>query len=253
MSADDPIRRVQQLSRPELPRRFYREAAAEPGEGGFAILLDGKPVRTPGKRPLVLPNATLAEAVVAEWQAQAEAIDPATMPVTRIVNVAIDGVADRTAEVRAEIVAYAGSDLICYRADRPEGLIERQDAAWQPLVEWAAANLGARLQLAIGVIHLTQEAEALAAVDQALAPFDGLSLAALHTLTTLTGSAVIALAVARGRLNAEAAWQAAHVDEDWQIDQWGTDAEAMANRARRRREFDAAVTVIAATAGEAGP
>jgi chaperone required for assembly of F1-ATPase len=174
MGADDPIRRVQQLSRPELPRRFYETATIEPDKGGYAVRLDGKAVRTPRKRPLVLPNAILAEAVAAEWVAQEKVIDPAAMPVTRIANVAIDGVADRMAEVLAEIVGYAGSDLICYRADEPDGLVARQEADWRPLVDWAAEELGARLKLAAGVVHLTQDDEAMAAVAAALEPFDSL-------------------------------------------------------------------------------
>lgn len=241
---NNPIGTAQRLSRPELPGRFYKVAAIAPTEGGFVLTLDGRPARTPGKRPLAAPTAALAEMMAAEWDAQGDRIDPSTMPLTRIVNVAIDGVAGKMADVGAEVVRYAGSDLICYRADGPQGLIDRQNEAWSPLVAWARDDLGARLVLAEGVIHVDQEADTIAAIEGIVAPLDALQLAALHTMTTLTGSAIIALAVFRGRLTAEQAWAAAHVDEDWQMDQWGRDEIALANRAARWREMKAAATIV---------
>lgn len=247
----DPMRSAQRLARPEFPKRFYKEARAEPGEGGFVLVLDGRPALTPGRRPVAVPDAALAGRLATEWNDLGETIDPGRLPITRIVNSALDGVAAAMAEVRADIVRYAGADLLCYRAGEPEGLVARQEAVWSPLVDWARGALGIRLVLAEGVMHVRQSEEALAAVACAVEPFDALGLAALHAVTTLTGSAVIALAVARGRLDADAAWAAAHLDEDWQIAQWGEDAEATARRAARKVEMDAAATILGAVAGRA--
>jgi chaperone required for assembly of F1-ATPase len=244
----NPMASAQRLARQELPRRFYKEAAAGPHEGGFALLLDGRVVKTPARRPLAVPSRAVAEALAAEWDRQGERIDPATMPLTRIVNAAIDQVAGEMAAVRAEIVKYAGTDLVCYRADGPASLVEAQAAAWDPLVLWAREALGARLVLAEGVIAVAQHAAALAAIDRAVASLvDPLTLAALSTVTTLTGSAVIALAVARRHLSAEQAWAAALADEDWQISQWGKDEAAMLARAFRWREMAAAALILGAS------
>ena len=217
------------------------------GEGRarlFRVLLDGKPIRTPAKRDLALPTAALAEAIAAEWAAQAAHVDPATMPLTRLANSAIDGVAGREAEVRADIAKYAGSDLVCYRAEGPEGLVERQCRAWDPILEWARETLGARFEVATGIMPVAQPDAGRAAVAEALAHLDAFTLAALHVMTTLMGSALLALGHARGRLSAEAAWAAAHVDEDWQISQWGEDAEAEARRERRWAEMQAASRML---------
>lgn len=242
--AGNPMRAAQRLARSELPKRFYEAATVAPAEGGFAILLDGRPVKTPAKRPLAVASRAVAEALAAEWRGQGERIDPGTMPVTRIANAAIDRVAAEMQAVRASIVAHAGSDLICYRADGPEGLARAQEAAWGPLVAFAREHLGARLILAEGIVHVRQSEAALAAVEKALAAYDPLALAAIHTITTLTGSAVIALAVATGRLTPEAAWAAAHVDEDWQMSLWGRDEMALAHRAARWPEMAAAALIL---------
>ena len=234
---------------PVLPRRFYKGATAEAREGSFVILLDGRPARTPGKRPLAVSSLALAELVAAEWAAQDTVIDPSRMPMTRIVNSAIDAVADRMGEVRADITAYAGSDLVCYRADHPRELVQRQAEAWDPVLAWAREDLGIRLVLAEGVMPVTQSADALAGVSAELEGFDPLSLAAAHVMTTLSGSAVLALAVARGRLGVAEAWAAAHVDEDWQIRQWGEDAEAAERRRRRWIDMDAAARIVSLIAG----
>lgn len=231
------------LAKP-LPKRFYRAAAAAPSGEGHCVQLDGRPARTPGKAELRLPTRALAEAVAAEWAAQKSHIDPATMPLTRLANTAIDGVARREADVRADITKFAGSDLLCYRAAGPTELVARQSAAWDPVLEWAAETLGVRWVLAEGVMPVRQAPEAMAAVAKALEPHRAFALAAVHTMTTLTGSALLALAVAAGRLSAEEAWAAAHVDEDWQISQWGEDAEAAARRRRRWQEMAAAARLI---------
>jgi chaperone required for assembly of F1-ATPase len=240
---DDPTAALQRQGR-ELPRRFYKHAAAGPHEGGFALLLDGRVVKTPARRPLAVTGRAVAEALASEWEAQGERIDPSTMPLTRIVNAAIDRVAEAADAVRAEIVKYAETDLICYRAREPASLVEAQAAAWDPLVTWAREALGVRLVLAEGVIPVAQSPEALAAVDRALARFGALTLAALSTVTTITGSAVIALALADGRLSVEEAWQAALVDEEWQIRQWGRDEAAMRARVFRDRELRAAGLIL---------
>ncbi len=247
MSADasGPMQAAQRLARQERPKRFYKEATAEPHEGGFALKLDGRLARTPAKQPLAVADRRIAEAIAAEWSAQAAEIDPSAMPLTRIANAAIDRVAAEMEPVRAEIVKYAGTDLLCYRAEGPSGLVEAQNAAWEPLLSWAREALGARFVLAEGIVAIPQPAETLAAVQGALAALDPLRLAAVHVITTLTGSAVIALAVLKGRISAEAAWAAAHVDEDWQMNQWGRDEIALARRAARWREMQAAALILA--------
>ena len=229
-----------------FPRRFYKEASVGKHEAGFAIFLDGRLAKTPVGNPLAVGSQRVAEALAAEWAAQGERLDPAAMPLTRIVNSAIDGVSREMDAVRADIVRHAGSDLVCYRAGGPEGLVAKQEAAWAPLLAFAREALGARFVLAEGVMHVEQSPEALAAVDRALTGYDALSLAAIHTVTTLTGSAVIALALARHQVSAEEAWTAAHVDEDWQMSQWGKDEQALTRRARRWREMEAASAILAA-------
>lgn len=226
--------------RPPLPKRFYEAASVEARDGRFAVLLDGRGVRTPAKRELIVPVEELALAIAAEWDAQGERIDPATMPLTRIVNSAIDAVEARKAEVADDIVAFAGSDLVCYRAEAPDALVRRQAEAWNPLLAWARRELGCDLGLRAGVMPVDQPPEALAAVREALAGIDALRLAALHVLTTIAGSAVIAIAHWHGRISVEEAWEAVTLDETWQREQWGSDAEAEAHAAVRRAEFEAA-------------
>lgn len=223
-----------------LPKRFYKSVSIEKEGTGFALLLDGKPVCTPAKAQLLLPTSALADAVAEEWRAQRERIDPATMPLTKLANSAIDGVAGRAQAVIGDILAYAGSDLLCYRADGPRGLTEAQKAYWDPVLAWAKSALGAPFVLAEGVVHVTQPQASLDRLKDWLAAQEPFGLAALHVMTALSGSALLALAVACGQMTAEEAWKAAHVDEDWQISQWGEDAEAAARRAARWRDFAAA-------------
>jgi chaperone required for assembly of F1-ATPase len=247
----DPIRLAARDGRPPLPKRFYSQAEAAPVAAGFAVLLDGKPVRTPARSALVLPTLALAQAIAAEWDAQGELLDPSAMPLTRLANSAIDGVAPRMAEVEADAVKYAGSDLICYRADGPDSLVRAQTEAWDPLVRFAREKCGARLILCEGVTFHPQSAEALAAVAAGARAHVGVGagsqfrLAALHAMTTLTGSCIIALAVALREIDAEAGFAAAYVDEDYQMRVWGPDAEAMARRARRVDEMRAAARLSA--------
>ncbi|ARQ10299.1 ATP12 family chaperone protein [Rhizobium etli] len=245
LSHPDPIRRAQIQMKKPLPKRFYAEVAVAEHEDGFAITLDGKMVRTPARQVLAVPTEALAQLVAAEWQAQGQEIDPATMPVTRLVNTALDGVATNAQAIFEDILRFSSSDLLCYRADGPELLVERQRERWDPVIDWAANDLGARFILIEGVMHHEQPREATAAFAVTLARHQGpMALAALHTITTLTGSAILALALAEGRLTVEEVWSLAHLDEDWTIEHWGRDEEAEERRAKRYAEFKAAADVF---------
>ena len=239
----DPRESARRGLRPNLRKRFYQEASVDETAEGFRVLLDGKPIRTPAKRPLAAPVRALAEAIAAEWQAQKDAIEPAKMPRTRLANSIIDGVADSKDAVADEIAQYLGSDLLFYRAGDPPGLVTRQAEHWDPVLAWAWDALGARFILAEGVVHVVQPPEAVAAVRAAL-PQDAWRLGALHVVTTLTGSALLGLALAKAALSLDAAWAAAHADEDWQMTQWGRDALALERRAFRFAEMEAAAEVL---------
>lgn len=239
----DPQEAVRQAARTPQRKRFYKEAGVTDAEGGFAVTLDGKPIRTPSGRQVVIPSRPLADAVAAEWAAQGEAIDPVSMPLTRIANSVVEGVVDRVELVSDDLAKYFESDLLFYRAGHPEGLVAREAAHWDPVLFWAAETLGAHFILSEGVMHVRQPDEALKAARAAL-PGDAWSVAALHMVTTLTGSALLALALAYGVRDAGQVWAAAHVDEDWNADQWGVDEEATSRRATRLRDFEAAVTVL---------
>lgn len=246
LSDPDPARRAQLQMRTPLPKRFYKEVtvASDP-DGGYLVHLDGKPVRTPAAVILKLPTEAAAKLVADEFSAQGETINPVTMPVTRLVNTAIDGVAADMQAVLEDILRFASSDMLCYRADSPQKLVERQNEAWDPVLDWARSELGARFFLAEGVMHVEQPRETIGAIGIHLAQRkEPLRLAALHVMTSLTGSALLALAVERKALDAETAWAAAHVDEDWNIEQWGEDAEASARRAARERDFRSAVSLL---------
>jgi chaperone required for assembly of F1-ATPase len=236
--------REQAAMRAPLPKRFYKDVSVRQDGADWLVLLDGRQVKTPGKRTLALPSRSLAEAVAGEWRNQGATINPATMPLTRIVNSAIEGVADTMAEVAADVVAFAGRDFLCYRAAGPAALVARQSAAWDPVVQWAASELGARLVLAEGVMPVEQPKASLDHVAAAIQSLDAFKLAALHVVTTLTGSALLALAILKGRLTPAEGWAAAHVDEDYQIEQWGRDEEAEERRAHRWQEFQAACAIL---------
>lgn len=223
-----------------LPKRFYKDVTVAESNGGYAILLDGRPVRTPKKLQLVVPKRGLAEAIAAEWAAQGTEINPAMMPLSKLAITALDGVAAHASAVADDIVKFAGSDLLCYRAEAPAALQRLQAKAWDPVLAWAEAELGTRFLLAEGVMPVEQSPSTLERVAEAVAPFEPMALTCLHVMTTLTGSAILALAEAKGQLTAEEAWGAAHVDEDWQIAQWGVDVEAAERRARRWTEMQAA-------------
>lgn len=225
-------------------KRFYKAVGITGESGGFGIALDGRTVRTPARAPLIVPSRGLAEAIAGEWEAQGEHIVPASMVLTKLANTAIDRVAGRDQAVAADIVAFAGCDLLCYRADAPERLAARQGGAWDPVLTWAARRLGSHFVCVMGIVHHPQPKPALDALARELEPQSPLRLAALHTITTLTGSAILALALMDGAIPPDEAWAAAHVDEDWQIEQWGADEEAESRRAARRAEFDCAVRLL---------
>jgi chaperone required for assembly of F1-ATPase len=245
-SWSDAVRLTQRSLRSTPIKRIYTAVDIAEGEGGWSLLLDGRAARTPAKAKLIAPNRAIAEVIAAEWAGQGETLDTVAMPMTRLANSAIDGVANTMAQTRADIAAYANSDLTCYRALEPEALAALQAAAFDPVLDWAHEALGARFLLSGSLMHVPQPAPALAAAREAVEAFESpFAVAALHGMTSLTGSVLIALAVARGALDAEAAWRAAHVDEDYQIGKWGEDDEAMARRAARWIEFSVAATVIA--------
>ena len=243
----DPMRRAQKLMQKPLPKRFYRSVTVEQGDSGYEIRLDGRAMRTPARQVFAVPTPALAEAIAAEWDAQEEVVDPRAMPMTRLANTALDGVASDPQAVAEDIVRFSGTDLLCYRAGEPQELVARQCEAWDPMIDWAHASLGSRFVLAEGVMYVEQPREAIAAFSANLGRYlEPLALAAIHTMTTLTGSAILAMAVAMEAVSAEDAWKAAHVDEDWNIDLWGEDAEAAARRSRRWKEMKAAADTLAA-------
>jgi chaperone required for assembly of F1-ATPase len=241
----DPVQAARRAVRPHLRRRFYQRAEVEDAEGEFRIVLDGRPVRTPARRTLAAPTRMLAQALAAEWEAQRDVIDPAKMPLTRLANSIIDGVADAPSAVAAEVNRYLACDLVFYRAPGPAGLVAWQAEAWDPVLAWVRETLGARFVLAEGIAFVAQPTDALAAASSAI-PTDPWRLGAMHAITTLTGSALIAIALSRGALSVDAAWAAAHVDEDWNMKFWGRDALALERRAARFAEMQAAAIVLEA-------
>ena len=219
------------------PRRFWTEARAVPLDGGFTVHLDARPVRTPLKAPLVVPTLALAQAIAAEWQAQTGKVNPETMPFTRTANSAIDKVAPQRDAVAAMLAEYGGSDLLCYRAEGPDDLTLRQAAAWDPVLHWAKDALGAPLIATVGVMHVDQPADSLLRLRDAVDALDPFRLSAFHDLVAISGSLVLALAVTRHSLTAEAAWDLSRIDENWQIALWGEDEEATKTAALKRGAF----------------
>ena len=241
----DPEEAVRRTTRVPHRKRFYTSAGVSEADGGFAVTLDGKPIRTPSGRHVVAPNRAIAEAIAVEWNAQVETISPLTMPLTRFANSVGEGVIDRVDAVAEDVAKYLGTDLLFYRAGHPEALVAREARHWDPLVFWAANELGAHFILAEGIVHVAQPEPAIRAA-RAVFPDDPWSVAALHVVTTLTGSALLALALHHGVRDADEIWAAAHVDEDWNVEKWGVDAEVAARRAARWVDFTAAVTILKA-------
>lgn len=239
----DPMESARKNMRASLRKRFYETAGVEEGEGGFRIVLDGKTVKTPSRHVFAAPTRALAQAIADEWNAQKDVIDPMSMPLTRLANTIVDGVAPDPAPVAAEIEKYLGSDLLIYRAEGPEGLVARQNALWDPVLAWARDALGARFVLAQGVGFVTQPEQALRAASAAI-PADPWRLGATHSVMTITGSALVALALEQGALTPEEAWAAGQVDEDWNAQTWGQDPLAQERNAHRHAELQAAARVL---------
>ncbi len=218
-------------------RRFYREVAVAPDADGFAVSLDGKPVRTPAKAPLTVPSRALAEAIATEWREQGPEVKLGELMLTRLASTAIDLVTARAAEVAAEVARYAGTDLVCYRAAHPPELAQRQQQAWQPLIDWATLRYDAPLEVTVGVVPIAQSTASLRAFAAAAASYPPLELAALHLATTTCGSLVVALALIEGRLDVEGAFAAAQLDESFEIEQWGEDPEQTRRRAALKEDM----------------
>ena len=233
---------VGRATRTPRRKRFYTRAGVAESSDGFAITLDDKPIRTPSGRALVAPTRQIAEAMSAEWEAQQETIDPLTMPLTRFGN-SVDAVVDRVEAVADDVAKYLGSDLLFYRAGHPEALVAREAALWDPVLTWAANELGAHFILSEGIVHAAQPAQAISAA-RGVFPADPWSVAALHVVTTLTGSALLALALRQGVRDADQVWAAAHVDDDCNIEHWGIDEEVAARRAARLVDFKAAAGIL---------
>jgi chaperone required for assembly of F1-ATPase len=241
-SEPDPVKRAQiAMARQPLPKRFYQEATIAEEGGRYALKLDGRGAKTPAKNSLSLPTKAAGEIIAAEWAAQVDVINPETMPATKIVNSALDGVAQRMDDVRAEILGFAGSDLVCYRADAPDGLVNEQARHWDPVIAWADKALKASFKPTQGIMHQKQSAESLLKISTHLAEIkEPIALACLHVMTTLSGSCLIALMLTDSALTLQDAWSAATVDEDWNVNLWGSDEEAVKRMGRRRQEFDVA-------------
>lgn len=253
LSHPDPIRRAQIQMKKPLPKRFYKDVSVSEAQGteaGFVVELDGKAVRTPARNLLAAPTRKLAELMADEWKAQGDEIDPSSMPLTKLINTAIDGVATDTQAVFEDILRFSGTDMLCYRAEGPEELVARQTKLWDPVLDWASNVLGARFILAEGIVHQQQPQSAIAAFSAALRKHDNaIALAVLHTITTLTGSALLALAFAEGELDEGEVWSLAHLEEDWTIEHWGSDEEAEERRALRFIDFLAATRAFLALKG----
>jgi chaperone required for assembly of F1-ATPase len=241
----DPQEAVRRTTRGPQRKRFYTSAGVAEADGGFAVTLDGKPIRTPSGRQVIAPTREIADAIAAEWNAQGDMINPLSMPLTRFANSVVEAVADRVDAVADDVAKYLGTDLLFYRAGHPEALVAQEAAHWDPIVFWAADALGAHFILAEGIVHVTQPEQAVAAARGTF-PSDPWSVSALHVVTTLTGSALLALALAHGVRDPEQVWAAAHVDEDWNIEKWGMDEEVAARRAARLVDFRAAVRILTA-------
>jgi len=226
-------------------KRFWKETRIAEQPQGHAIELDGRPVRTPGRALLAVPTLALALAIAGEWDAVADTIDPRAMPLTGLANAAIDPIAADPASFAADLARYGESDLLCYRAEGPAPLVARQHQIWDPALDWAQTRYDIRFALVTGIMHRPQPAATLARLRDVMAAYDPFVLAGLSPVITITGSLVLALALAEGAMGADKAWDAAHLDETWQAEQWGEDELAIGARDARRRDFDAGVRFLA--------
>ena len=240
----DPVKRTRELSRPTLPKRFYEKVSIAGREEGNVVLLDGRTLHTPKKNPVAVANSALARALADEWDSQKEFIDANAMPLTRMVNAGIDVVGAHRTPIIAELAKYTGTDLLCYRADRPDTLVKRQSESWDPVLRWAEETYGMRFVLVEGLMPVDQPEETAEQARRVFQTADDIVLSGLHATTTLLGSAVLAIAHWKGRLSTVDAWAAAHVDEDWNFETWGDDEDARIRRAHRWQEMQAASVVV---------
>ena len=225
-------------------KRFYKTVSVEPVAGGHAIRLDGRAVKTPARAELMLPTPALASAVAAEWEAQDESIDPRSMPLTGLANAAIDRVSPDPAAFAQTLASYAETDLLCYRADHPDVLIGHQAENWDPLIDWAQERYDIEFEIIHGIMHQPQPDATVERLSAAIRAYDAFQLAALQPLVTIAGSLVIALALAEGEIDGRSAFDAAHLDELWQVEQWGEDALATQAREQRSDDFRAAARFL---------
>ena len=226
-------------------KRFYKTVTVEPVTGGHAIRLDGRPVRTPKRAELILPTSALALSVAAEWEGQADEIDPRAMPLTGLANAAIDHVAPDPGAFATMLAAYAETDLLCYRADAPAELVGHQAESWDPLIDWAQQLYDVEFEIIHGVMHRAQPPETVARLSAAIHGYGAFQLAALQPLVTIAGSLVIALALAEGEIDARTGFDIAHLDELWQVERWGEDESATRMRDAHARDFKAAARFLA--------
>ncbi|NNF81093.1 MAG: ATPase [Rhizobiales bacterium] len=227
-----------------MVKRFYKSVSLREQPGGVGLVLDERPVKTPLKKTLLMPNRHLGEAVMQEWERQEEHIDPGSMMLTKLCNTALDRVGDDRARIIGEIVDYANADLLCYRAEGPVELVARECTLWDPVLDWASEDLGAQFSTTTGIIHQNQSADCLAAFRRFVEGLNDFAMAGYHNAMTMTGSAVLAAAALRRHLRAEEIWSLAHVDEDWQIEQWGPDEEEAERRSGRRAEFQGIIEFL---------
>jgi chaperone required for assembly of F1-ATPase len=225
-------------------KRFYRNAVSQPAEGGYKILLDGRPVKTPARELLVAPNERLGKAIADEWNEQGETVNPRSMPLTGLANAAIDRVAPDPVAFAQSLAIFGETDLVCYRADQPRGLVARQSEQWDPLLAWARRRYDVDFEVVTGIMHRPQPDRTVSQLARAAAARGAFELAALSPMVTVSGSLIIALALAEDEISLETGWSAATLDEQWQLEQWGADAEAEMALDARRRDFEAGYRLL---------
>jgi chaperone required for assembly of F1-ATPase len=240
----DPFALARKQAEAERLKRFYRAVAVEQTDAGFEVRLDGRPLRTPAKQPVAVPQGGIAEALAGEWDAQGTYIKPGSMPLTRLVNAGLDGVARERDAVAAEMAGFILTDLVCYRAAHPETLVARHAEFWDPALDHVRSTTGVQLSIATGIIAVEQDPRVRDVVHGRLAQLETLALTGAASIITLTGSAALLVCLLDEAMCPDAVWRAAHVDEDWNIERWGADEEAAARRTLRRAEFDAAVLLL---------
>jgi len=232
-------------------KRFYKTVDIRPVTGGFAVLLDGRGVQTPARNPLILPTEKLARAIAAEWAGQGDTVNAVTMPLLRLSNTVIDGVAVNRDEVVNAILRFGENDLLCYRAHKPPELVKRQAEGWDPLLDWARQRLSAHMRVVDGINHVDQSADAIAALREAMHSYDAFTLGGLHVVSSITGSLVLGLALVEGQINPAQAFQLSRIDEVYQAEKWGEDAEAVKRATNLARELDKAFELIAHSRADA--